>query len=297
VSGGGPSIEASRAACESIVRRRALNFFHGLRLTPEPERAALFALYAWMREVDDIVDDGGDDRETALDRFAAHTDRALAGESPDDGRAMWPAFVEAVVRHRLPAGPFHDMIEGQRDDIDFTSLKDWPALREFCRRVASTVGELCVRIWGLDDPESLDLAERRGIAFQLTNILRDVREDHARGRVYLPQEELRAASLSTEDLLAWRRPAECEVFVAAQCLRARAHYDESAPLEERLRPECRPTLWAMTRIYSDILGRIEARPSRLAGARVRLGTLRKICIAFEAKRLGRRWARSAATPA
>ena len=80
---------------QPIVRRRALNFFHGLRLTPEPERAALFALYAWMREVDDIVDDGGDDRETALDRFAAHTDRALAGESPDDGRAMWPAFVEA----------------------------------------------------------------------------------------------------------------------------------------------------------------------------------------------------------
>lgn len=290
----GPGLEASRAACAEIVRRRALNFFHGLRLTPEPERTSLFALYAWMREVDDIVDDGGEARAATLERFAAQTERALVGEVPD-AAVLWPAFVEAVARHGLPATPFRDMILGQRQDLDLVSLPDWPALREFCRRVASTVGELCVRIWGLDDSESIDLAERRGIAFQLTNILRDLREDRERGRVYLPQEELRAAGLSIEELLAWGNPAACATFVAAQCGRARAHYRESESLEARLRPECRPTLWAMTRIYSGILGRIEARPSRIAGERVRLGTFRKVCIAFEAKRLGRRWARSAAT--
>ena len=294
MSGSAPSLEASRAACEEIVRRRALNFFHGLRLTPEPERTSLFALYAWMREVDDIVDDGGAERERSLEAFVARTEIALAGNLPDDGHPMWPAFVEAVVRHGLPAEPFRDMILGQRQDLDLVALPDWAGLREFCRRVASTVGELCVRIWGLDDSESIALAERRGIAFQLTNILRDLREDHARGRVYLPQEELHAAGLSIEDLLAWRRPSECGAFVAAQCRRAREHYDESAPLEERLRPACRPTLWAMTRIYSGILGRIESRPARIAGTRVRLGTFRKVCIAFEARRLGRRWARSAA---
>ncbi|MHC4833037.1 MAG: phytoene/squalene synthase family protein [Planctomycetota bacterium] len=293
----GPTLEESRAACEAIVRRRALNFFHGLRLTPEPERSSLFALYAWMREVDDIVDDGGAERERSLEAFVARTEIALAGNLPDDGHPMWPAFVEAVVRHGLPAEPFHDMVRGQRDDLDLETLPDWAALREFCRRVASTVGELCVRIWGLDDLVSIDLAERRGIAFQLTNILRDVREDHARGRVYLPQDELQAAEVSIEDLLGWRRPAACAAFVAAQCRRARVHYEESAPLEARLRPACRPTLWAMTRIYSGILGRIESRPARIAGTRVRLGTFRKVCIAFEAKRLGRRWARSAAASA
>lgn len=287
------TLEASRTACEEIVRRRAVNFFHGLRLTPEPERSSLFALYAWMREVDDIVDDGGDRRADRLGTFAAQTERALAGEVPDHA-ALWPAFVEAVIAHRLPAAPFRDMILGQREDIDLRTLPDWPAVREFCRRVASTVGELCVRIWGLDDPASIELAERRGIAFQLTNILRDLREDHDRGRIYLPQDELRDGGLSMEDLLSWRRPRECEAFIAAQCRRARAHYDESASLDERLPPACRPTLWAMTRIYSGILGRIESRPARVAGTRVRLGTFRKVCIAFEAKRLGRRWARSAA---
>jgi len=297
VTGAPATIETSRAACEAIVRRRALNFFHGLRLTPEPERSSLFALYAWMREVDDIVDDGGAERERSLEAFVARTGIALAGDLPDDGHPMWPAFVEAVVRHRLPAAPFHDMIRGQREDLDLETLPDWPALREFCRRVASTVGELCVRIWGLDDPVSIDLAERRGIAFQLTNIARDLREDHARGRVYLPQDELRSAGVSIEDLVSWRRPEACGRFVAAFCHRAREHYERSAPLDERLRPACRPTLWAMTRIYSGILGRIEARPSRVAEGRVRLSTFRKVCIGFEAKRLGRRWARSAAMPA
>lgn len=299
MSGGGSAAElaASHAACEAITRREAANFYHGLKLTPMPQREGLFALYAWMRRADDIVDDGEGDaaaRAGALDRFAAQTRAAFAGEGPA-GDPMWPAFVDSVARWRLPIEPFEDMLLGQRQDLALESLPDWPALREFCRRVASTVGVLCARIWGLDDPRDLALAEARGIAFQLTNILRDLREDRARGRVYLPQDELREARLGIDDLLAWREPSRCAAFVAAQAARARSHYDASAALDERLEPACRPTLWAMTRIYSGILGRIEADPARAAGPRrVGLSTFRKLCIAIEAKRLGRRWARSAA---
>lgn len=293
-----PEIAASHAACEAITRREAANFYHGLKLTPMPQRQGLFALYAWMRRADDIVDDGDGDaasRERSLDRFADETRAAFAGERPS-GDPMWPAFIDSLRRWGLPPEPFDDMLLGQRQDLTLESLPDWPALREFCRRVASTVGVLCVRVWGLDDPRDLELAEARGIAFQLTNILRDLREDHARGRVYLPQDELRDAGLDIEAILSWRDPARCAAFVAAQAARARSHYDGSAPLDERLEPACRPTLWAMTRIYSGILDRIESDPSRVAGPRrVGLSTLRKVCIAIEAKRLGRRWARSTAS--
>jgi phytoene synthase len=293
-----PEIAASHAACEEITRREAANFYHGLKLTPMPQRQGLFALYAWMRRADDIVDDGEGGaaaRADALERFAEETRAAFAGERPS-GDPMWPAFIDSVRRWSLPPEPFDDMLLGQRQDLTLATLPDWPALREFCRRVASTVGVLCVRVWGLDEPRDLELAEARGIAFQLTNILRDLREDHARGRVYLPQDELRAAGLDLPSILDWRDPARCRAFVAEQAARARAHYRESAPLDERLEPACRPTLWAMTRIYSGILERIEADPSRVAGTRrVGLSTLRKVCIAIEAKRLGRRWARSTAT--
>lgn len=292
-----PEIAASHAACEEITRREAENFYHGLKLTPMPQREGLFALYAWMRRADDIVDDGegdADDRARALDRFGAETRAAFEGASPT-GDPMWPAFLDTVRRWRLPIEPFEDMLLGQRQDLTLETLPDWPALREFCRRVASTVGVLCVRIWGLDAPRDLELAEARGIAFQLTNILRDLREDRARGRVYLPQEELREAGLGIDELLAWRDPARCRAVVSAQASRARSHYDASTPLDERLEPACRPTLWAMTRIYSGILERIEADPARVAGSRrVGLSTLRKVCIAIEAKRLGRRWVRATA---
>lgn len=296
------SVAEAYAACEAVTRTRAGNFWHGLRLTPRPERDGLFALYAWMREVDDLVD--GDESGSAgtsvaerlrrLDEFAAQTELLLAGGKIETS-PTWIALADAVDRWRLPAAPFRDMILGQRQDLDLETLPDWAALREFCRRVASTVGELCVRIWGLSGTADLALSESRGIAFQLTNILRDLREDRRRGRTYLPQEELRAAGLSIDDLLAWREPDRCLAFIRPQVERARRHYVESSPLDDRLRPACRPTLWAMTRIYSGILERLEADPAQVAGSRrVGLSTFRKVVIALEARRLGRRWAREPA---
>lgn len=307
--GDGPAGDsaASYAACAEIVRRRAGNFFHGLRLTPSPQREGLFALYAWMREADDLVD--GEEwaasgaaaadsdpalREAALDAFLAATEEALQGRVPD-GLAIWPAFVDTAARWSLPAEPFREMIEGQRQDLALASLPDWPALRLFCRRVASTVGELCVRIWGLSDRESLALAEAHGIAFQLTNILRDLREDAARGRTYLPQEDLDAAGIDAESLLRWSPREAALAAVAPTIRRAREHYDESAPLEGRMPASCRPTLWAMTRIYRGLFERIEANPEVVAlGPRVRLSTFRKAVIAWQARRLGARWRRSPA---
>ncbi len=300
--GAGPAALAdSYAACAEIVRRRAGNFFHGLRLTPSPQREGLFALYAWMREADDLVDgeEGGESspragadvasREASLDAFLAATEDALRGRVPGE-LAIWPAFVDTAARWSLPPEPFREMVEGQRQDLRLASLPDWASLRVFCRRVASTVGELCVRIWGLSDRESIALAEDRGIAFQLTNILRDLREDASRGRTYLPQEDLDAAGIGAADLLRWSPPQASLAAVAPTIARAREHYERSASLEARLPAACRPTLWAMTRIYRGLFDRIEATPSVIAtGPRVRLSTFRKAIIAWQARRLGARW--------
>jgi len=306
------TLRGSFEACAEITRRSAGNFYHGLKLTPSPQREGLFALYAWMRLVDDIVDGEGEFAEASaqvaggdaiarrsgeLDAFAAATETALAGRVPDDA-PLWPAFVETARRHRLPAPPFREMIEGQRQDLEPIPMPDWPALERFCHRVASTVGVLCVRIWGAEDGLSLELAETQGIAFQLTNILRDLREDAARGRTYLPQEDLAAAGISIDGVLSWSDPDAASRALRPTIRRARCCYDRSAPLLGRIPPACRPTLWAMTRIYRGIFERIEAAPQRIAAPRrVGLSTLRKVTIAWEAKRLGRRWSREPALPA
>lgn len=282
-------IAAARAACGVVVRRRARNFWFGLRMLPEPTRSSLFVVYAWMREADDIADEPGPDRTTrltALERFQARTTAILEGRSgePDDA-ALWVAFKDLADRHELDPEPFEAMIEGQRLDLDWTTCPDRPTLERFCRLVASTVGRICIRIWGHDGSPGIDeMASQRGIALQMTNILRDVREDHDRGRVYLPADELADANLDMESLLAWRRPASCRDFVLEQVARARGHYQAAASLETHLTSATRPTSWAMGEIYRSLLDRIASDPARIVRERVSLGVLRKTGIAWRARR-------------
>jgi phytoene synthase len=290
------------AACERVVRTEARNFYYGLRLTPEPKRSAMYAIYAWMRAADDIADEVGPsaaERLRRLERFREETDRALAGHAVDD-RPIWIALADIAPRYRLVAKDFHDMLDGQLADIghgdggaDDNTMRlecaRWEDLRLNCYRVASTVGLVCIRIWGYADERAVGHAIDRGIAFQLTNILRDIREDAQRGRVYLPRVELERAGLTVESLLGWRDDARCRAFLDAQIERAFHHYRQSEPLEAMVSPECEPTLWALTRIYRRLLERIASDPrAALVGPRVRVPTWEKLWIAFRAKRRPRR---------
>lgn len=285
-----PQLEAAFAACERIVREQAKNFWYGLRLTAEPKRSAMYAIYAWMRQADDIADEPGlpiATRREALARFRADTDQALSGRAPSPD-PMWAALADIAPRYQLAARDFHDMLEGQLADLDDVRVETWEELRTQCYRVASTVGLVCIRIWGYRDQRAEALAIDRGIAFQLTNILRDIREDLGNGRVYLPAEELRAAGISIEDLLAWREPGRCRDFMTAQIERARRHYVASEPLDRTITPDCVPTLWALTSIYRRLLERIARDPRKaVLGDRVRLPTWEKAWIAFRAKRSAR----------
>ena len=281
------AFDAAVAACEEVTRRRARNFHYGLRLTPADRRWAMYAVYAWMRQADDLADEAGPDRaerERRLATFRADTDRAFVGE-PDPGQPCMVALAEAVRRFDLRPDEFHDMLTGQTGDLDQARFETWEELREFCYRVAGTVGLVCIRVWGFHDPEAPRLAVDRGIAFQLTNVLRDLREDLDAGRCYLPLREYAAIELSPEALRAWEPADRCAEFLHAQCERARAHYRRSEPLDRMIDPACLPTLWAMTEIYRGILDRIEANPRIVVAGRARLSSLRKAWIAWRATRL------------
>ena len=282
------------AECERITRTRARNFWYGLRLTPEPQRSAMYAIYAWMREADDLADAEGiadDERVRGIAQFRHDTDAALAGRPPG-GRPTWRALAWVAAHHDLAPRDFHDMLDGQLGDVGSVRFQTWDDLRGFCYRVASTVGLVCIRVWGFSDPAAPALAVDRGIAFQLTNILRDYREDFDQGRVYLPTEDFRRMDLTPEMLRRWSPAPQCEEFMRAQCDRAAQFYERSAPLDAMVTPTCVPTLWAMTEIYRALLGRIQANPSAVVGARrVRVPSWRKAFIAWRASRRSREAAR------
>lgn len=299
------ALEDAFDACRAIVRDRARNFYYGLRISPEPERSAVFALYAWMRAADDTVDDAGDipSRRRRLESFWNDTQRMLEGKPPD-GSPMWRAFAHVARRYRLDPDVLEDVIRGMRTDLDaeararetgepelICATRD--DLSTYCHRVASTVGLCCVRIWGLEkgvEPSEADeLAIARGRAFQLTNMLRDYAEDYDEGRVYLPSEDFQRAGLAPSDLRAWTNPEACTELVDSIASWAEAMYRESDPLVAMVNDRCAPTLEAMSRIYRGLLTKIRKEPSAIVSTkRIRLSPVTKVAIALKSVRAARR---------
>ena len=287
----GPVLKCDQSAidhCRDITRREARNFYYGLRLLPEPQRSSLYCIYAWMRQADDLADDeeGLNDPEAAaknLDLFRANTHQAIAGDLPSSD-PMWRAFHAIASHYDLDEAPFDQMIDGQVADLEFVQPRTMDQLVEYCRQVASSVGQVCITIWGYDNEQAPALADLRGLAFQMTNILRDVREDHGNGRIYLPADMLDSCDLDMSSLLSWSDPARCTRLVRSIVEIAESHYQTSAPLESMVTSSCRPTLQAMTGIYHGLLRRIDRNPVAISGTqRVRLGSLRKLSIALAAR--------------
>lgn len=283
------TLAQSHAFCAQLTKSEARNFYYGLKLLPEPRRSAMFVLYAYMRLVDDIAD--GEDgrsiaqRSAALDAWSESTHSALCGQAPADGRPIWPAFTQIVQRYGVPAHVFDEVIAGQRQDLQSPRYQTFEQLREYCYRVAGVVGVASIHIWGFEGGAATEaLAVDRGVAFQLTNILRDLREDAARGRFYLPLEELAAAGCTPADLSAAPLPGGFGKFLADQIARAQSYYEKSAPLDALIDPDSRPTLAAMTQIYHGLLAKMAADPLRVLHQRVSLSALTKVRIAWRAAR-------------
>jgi 15-cis-phytoene synthase len=282
----------SNAACEQITRRQARNFYYGLRLTPQPKRAALYAIYAWMRRADDIADDSPNAdaglRELAL--FRRQTERAMTGENPDAADPRWPAFIAAARDYALDAASFRLALDAMEFDLRGPTVPDDERLLWYCRAVASTVGVLCTQVWGCAGtgrgealtPEVRGLAERRGVAFQMTNILRDFATDFdlSPSRVYVPTSALSDARMTAGEIRRWSSPKRCADFVRSFAARARREFDASRGLEDAIHPDGRATLKAMTAIYRAILQRVEQEPVLCIGETpASLPTARKVAIA------------------
>jgi squalene synthase HpnC len=293
------AVEWSYAECHRIARASRSNFYYAFYLLPKPKRDGLAALYAFMRLVDDVAD-VGENLETTqrgLAKWRAAFDEAVTGHSRFfEGTAVaplgqplygelevLPALVDTMRRYNMPARYLHDLISGAEMDLTVKSYPTFDRLREYCYRVAGTVGLTCTHVFGYRDPRALDLAERLGLAFQLTNIIRDVREDAALGRVYLPEEDLARYGVSPEDFSRNEATLGVRELLRFEADRAWRIYEECSELLDLVDADSRGALWLLVRTYSALLARIESVDFAVFGERVRLSKAEKMILIARAR--------------
>ena len=269
--------------CQDKAARSGSSFYYSFLFLPPERRRAITALYAFCREVDDVVDEIRDKTiaATKLAWWRLEVERLYAGEPTHPvTRALQPSLLPfGIARKQLI-----EVIDGMQMDLEQTRYLDFAGLRLYCRRVAGVIGELSASIFGFQDGRTLQYADELGLAFQLTNIIRDVGEDARVGRVYIPLEDLQRHSLAAHQLLA-ARPADQEsqafrAMMREQVARARSHYRRAFELLPDVdRRTQRPGL-IMSAIYSALLDEIERDQYRVMTQRVALTPLRKFWLAW-----------------
>jgi phytoene synthase len=284
-------LEMAYSVCRSIARAEAKNFYYGFIVLPQRKRNALSAVYAFMRRCDDIADDSAltpQDRRNRLAEWLEKVHRALAAQPTDDPVLL--ALTDAQRIYQIPIGLLDQLAYGTAADLDDGSelsdaatltarYRTFEDLRQYCYGVASVVGLVCIKIFGYRDPAAETLAEQCGLAFQLTNIIRDVKEDIAVGRVYFPEEDLAQCGLSVADLanpnldLARIRP-----LLAMEADRAREFYRSGEHLIPLVNEDSQPALWVLITIYHQLLEKIAAKQYDVFSERVRLTVRQKVTI-------------------
>ena len=290
-TGSAALVAQSYEECHRIARSSHSNFYYAFFLLPRKRRDGLAALYAFMRLVDDVADEGHDlsAKQRGLARWRAALDDAInsAGRpnhpAPAGAVQVLPALVDTMRRYNMPARYLHDLISGAEMDLTVPSYPTFDRLREYCYRVAGTVGLTCTHVFGYSDPRSLDLAEKLGLAFQLTNIIRDVRDDYAMGRVYLPQEDLAQYNVQPQDFTRSEATLGVRELLRFQADRAWQLYREGSALFTLIEPESRPALWLLVHTYSSLLARIEDLDFAVFGGRVSLSKTEKLVFIAKAR--------------
>jgi phytoene synthase len=283
-----PSLDDAYRTCRAIAKREAKNFYYSFVALPPARRNAICAIYAFMRKADDLSDDESlprEERRRQINAWLAAWHEARAGAATAD-----PVFVavrDAAARFEIPFSLLDELVAGTTMDLEaFTSdIPDTYAtfadLYRYCYLVASVVGLVCIRIFGYSDPRAEKLAEETGIAFQLTNILRDVAEDAERNRVYLPLEDMSAHGVSIEQLLhhpKGRPTAEERQLFKTIADRAEKYYKSAQQLLPLIDAESRPALNVLVSIYHDLLRRIEKADYDVFSERASVPTVQKLAI-------------------
>ena len=285
------SIETAYAACRAIAKREAKNFYYAFVALPAQKRDAMCAIYAFMRHADDISDDESKDHATRRMELAQWTEAWR--DVTDANDLVFVAVRDTQQRFQIPDELLEQLVQGTAMDLEpeaanrrgtngldtFATFSD---LYRYCYYVASVVGLVCIRIFGYSNPAAERLAEETGVAFQLTNILRDVREDAERGRVYIPSEDLKGSGTSSVELAQVKTGRELtepqRLALAGVARRARAYYKSADRLMPLISADSRPALRVLVKIYSRLLTKIEARRFDVFTSRVQLPTWQKLLI-------------------
>ncbi|WP_158945393.1 phytoene/squalene synthase family protein [Granulicella sp. S190] len=296
------TITEAYAVCSGIAQREAKNFYYSFRVLPEQKRNAMCAVYAFMRRADDISDDEGmplSERRVVMAEWLEAWRKARRSGASDD--AVFLALNDTQRRFAIPDELLEDLVRGTTMDLEESQpdvvlvteavtdtdqtlqvYEDFDGLYRYCYLVASVVGLVCIRIFGYSDPRAEELAEKTGVAFQLTNILRDVKEDAERGRIYLPLEDLTAGRVEVKQLLqVVGGKAETKVvrsLLAQEAARALVYYAAAEELLPLIDKDSRAALWVLVTIYRGLLERIMAKNYDVFSERVSVPTPKKLWI-------------------
>lgn len=274
-------LDQSYKFCETLARCKARNFYPAFRLLPSPQRRAMCALYAFMRVADDLADEAGepDSKQAALAEWRGNFSAALEGRY---SHPLHPALHHALVSYSVPCEYLYAVLDGVEMDLFQETYATFEDLYKYCYRVASAVGLACIHVWGFHGSDAPKYAEKAGIAFQLTNILRDLKEDSERGRIYLPQEDLRRFRFTADELRQGRRSENFLALMEFQVKRAREYYKASEPLGALLQPAGRGVFRVLSQTYKSLLDAIEKRGYDVFSERIRISRWRKMQLVAQA---------------
>jgi phytoene synthase len=292
-TGIGPSpsqLAVAYSVCRHITRSAAKNFYYAFLVLPRHKRHALCAVYAFMRRCDDIADDESiphRDRHHKLAGWLEELHRVQAGQPSDDPVLL--ALTDTQRRYDIPSELLEQLALGTMMDVQATPgdptsespglvvrYRTFEELSQYCYRVASVVGLVCIRVFGYRDPKAENLAVRCGLAFQLTNIIRDVKEDALVGRVYLPEEDLQAFSIAASELRNATDAARFQPLLAMEAERALAYYESGDQLMEFINEDSQPALWVLVNIYRRLLKKIAQQNYDVFHGKVSLSVTEKV---------------------
>ena len=291
---GQTSIESAYATCRGIAKREAKNFYYAFRVLPRAKSDAMCAVYSFMRKADDIADDESltlEARRVQMHGWLSDWRASRQGSATCD--PVFLALADTQKRFNIADALLEDLVRGTTMDLEpgveggsvdigggLQGYETFDDLYRYCYLVASVVGLVCIRIFGYRDPAAELLAEKTGIAFQLTNILRDVKEDAERKRIYLPQDLLREFGLNNNDVLALAAGRELRAHERAMLqglsVQAWEYYEAGRQLLPMVDADSRAALWVLIKIYSGLLARIDAKQSDVFSARVSLPKRHKL---------------------
>jgi phytoene synthase len=285
------TLEAAYEKCRTIAKREAKNFYYSFRVLPKPKMDAMCAVYAFMRQADDIADDETHslaERRARMESWLSQWRGSRAGEATGD--PVFTALSDAQDKFGITDALLAELVRGTTMDLEasttvdlgdgFQGYETFEDLYRYCYLVASVVGLVCIRVFGYSDPAAELMAERNGVAFQLTNILRDIKEDAERKRIYLPQSLLREFGVTNADILTLcagrtMKPNERAMLMALS-VQAWEYYEAGRKLIPLVDPDSRACMWVMHTIYSGLLAKIDQRQGDVFSQRVSLPTSRKM---------------------